>query len=167
MKFWFALIQVTDPNVGYLNTRILVYFSIIVCNFLSLRACTSCYFFKLYFLHVFNLVYNGSEFIFLCSSHCFRHPPNVSSKVGVEFILVVLYIDGLSSFFIFHQTQNISTIIEVLPCSCKHFLCKLFCVSWYLWLHSPMHIYLVTTNIWIPFHDKISCLVMYLWEIPL
>ena len=39
------------------------------------------------------------------TGHCFRHSPNISSKVGVEFIFLVLYIDGLSSFFLFHQTQ--------------------------------------------------------------
>ena len=106
MKFWFALIQVTELNADYLNAKIPMYFSITVCNFLSLRAFNSCYFFPLCFLHVFNLVYNGSEFIFLCSSHCFRHSPNFSSKVGVEFILVVLYIDGLSLFFNFHKTRT-------------------------------------------------------------
>ena len=88
------------------------------------------------------LVYTGLEFILLCYVHCFRHSPNVSSKVGVEFILVVLYIDGLSSFFIFHQTQNISTMIKVLPFSCKAFhmqtsLCFLVFVTPYIITYLP------------------------------
>ena len=136
MKFWFSLIQVTELNDGYLNAIILVYFSITVYTFLSLRACICCYFFTcMYFMLFLSimfssclwLVYNGLEFIFLCSGRWFRHSPNVSSKVGVEFIHAVLYIDGLSSFFIFHQTQNILTVIKVISCSCKRFLRKPLC----------------------------------------
>ena len=111
MRFWFLcnLIHFNTRNIfecGLLNVRISMYFSVAFCNLLSIRACTSCYFFTLCFLHVFDLVYDVSEFIFLCYGHCFRHSPNASSKVGVEFIRVVLYIDGLSLFFIFHQTQR-------------------------------------------------------------
>ena len=74
--------------------------------FFSFCACDSCYPFKLCFLHVIDLVYNGLEFILICSRHCLWYPPNVSSKIGVEFILVVLYISGLSSFCISHHTQT-------------------------------------------------------------
>ena len=96
----------TRNRAGFqpLDVRIPVYFLVAVCTFLSLCACTSCYLFAWCFIHVFDLVYNGSKFIFLCSSRFFRYPPNISSKFGGEFILAVLYIDGLSLFFIFHQT---------------------------------------------------------------
>ena len=58
----------------------------------------------------------------------------------MEFIPVVLYASGLSSFCFSHQNPNITTVIETLPCYCKHFPMQTSLFSCDLWLHSTIYL---------------------------
>ena len=87
-----------------LDVRIPVYFLVAVFAFLLLHEHNSYFLFTLCFLCILDIVYNSSKFMFLCSRHCFGFPPDISSKFSMEFILIMLHVDGLLSFLIYHQT---------------------------------------------------------------
>ena len=130
MKFLFSLIQVTKPNAGYLNARIHVYFSITVCTFLYLHACISYYFFPLCFIHVFDQC--------IMVQNSYSYPLAVVLDIHQIFLPNSMYDSSFwcSTSMECHRSSLstrpiiISTVNEMLPYFCKHFLCKLFCVSW-------------------------------------
>ena len=62
----------------------------------------------------------------LCSGYYFRHAQILSTKVNAKFIFLVLCVNGLSLFILYHHTNNIFTVIEVLSFLCRIFPCKQF-----------------------------------------
>ena len=76
---------------------------------------------------------------------------NPSNQSWCRIHLLMLCIDGLSFFLLYHQTNNIFTVTE---CYLAFVEFHPQIVMWfikYLWLHSPMYTFLVSTTntIWI------------------
>ena len=99
-------------------------------------------------LHLIDSVYNGQEFILICSFHYLRYPLKFSSKTGVEFIPAVIYASKLSSFYYYHQTPNTTIVIETLPCSYKHFPMQTSLFPWIFYsIARQIFLLFPTTNV--------------------
>ena len=128
----------------------------------------SCYLLHCVVLHIVDLVYNGWEFIIICSYHYLQYSQTISSKAGVEFIPMVFCASGLSSFYLYHQTPNITTVIKALPRSYDHSPVQIALYPWYFdSIAQCIFVSLPTTDGWYSFCDHISGLVLHLWEISL
>ena len=126
-------------------SEIHVLFHVAVCTF----PCYVKVFLVLSFHYVFLHVWNESSTFWnsylLCSSCSFICPPNLSSKVETKFIFTMLYVNGFFMFFT-RQSNFDCDWVATLPLF-KNSMQNL-CLSIFIsWLHSPMVMCYVSTNI--------------------
>ena len=144
-----------------------MYFIVTVYNFPFLCACLPvichCVFF-----HIWNecvIVQNSYMFMLWL---LFQISTNPSNQSRCRIHLLMLYIDGLSFFLLYHQTNN---ILIATKCYLAFVEFHLQIVMWFkksLWLHSPMYACFVSTTHTYEFYFVcVSDPDKNLWEIPL
>ena len=100
------------------------------------------------FLRIWNIVLNGWNSYYLCSDHCLRYSMNVSAKVDIELIPWCFVLMDCSLSLLPHLKLNERLWLNgylAFDKISRVCLCDIFM---YMWLHFPMVMCIVSTNLY-------------------